>query len=399
MACLVASFRMIALMKYSSCFVAKVATVICLVAITTSHAQDAAELPQPPNGDNQRAEVSQWIGPVKVSIEYHSPRVHFKGAERTGHIWGELIPFGFFDEGFGPSKVQPWRTGANETTRITFSHDVKVEGKDLPAGTYGLFLVLDKTGPWTWIFSKSAIGWGSFQYEQKNDALRVPVTTQPAPFTEFMTYGFDERLPNAATAFLQWENKRVPMKIEVPNVNEIYAAEMRKQLQAWPGFEYRSWQQAAQFCADHKVNMDEALVWADKAIKEPFRGAVTGKEDFSTLATKAAVLSAMGRQPEANATLEKALHVPGTDVTDVHQYGMRTLRSGDKEKAMTIFKANAETHPNDKFYPYVGLARGYTALGDKASAIKNWELALRSVPEEQKINLPVYEKALEELRK
>src|SRR2546423_855754 len=94
---------------------------------SAAHGQEIAELSQPPNGDNQKGEASQWIGPVKVSITYHSPRVHFQGAERTGHIWGELIPFGFFDDGFGPSKAQPWRTGANETTTISFSHDVKVE--------------------------------------------------------------------------------------------------------------------------------------------------------------------------------------------------------------------------------------------------------------------------------
>src|SRR5947209_1153369 len=179
-------------------------------------AQETAELAQPPNGNNQKAEVSQWIGPVKITIDYHSPRVHFKGAERTGHIWGELVPFGFFDQGFGPSKSTPWRAGANETTAITLSHDVKLEGKDLKAGTYGLFLEVAKTGPWTWIFSNH-LGWGSFQYDPKNDVLRVPVNPQDAPFTEFMTYGFDERLPESAVAFLQWENKRIPFKIEVPN--------------------------------------------------------------------------------------------------------------------------------------------------------------------------------------
>ena len=185
----------------------------------TIMAQDLSELPQPPNGDNQKAEVSQWIGPVKVSICYHSPRVHFQGAERTGHIWGELIPYGFFDDGFGPSKAQPWRTGANETTTISFSHDVKVEGQDLPAGTYGLFLVLDKSGPWTWILSHNSYGWGAYQYAPKDDVLRMTVQPQDAPFTEFLTYSFDERLPSSAVAFLQWEKKRVPLKIEVPNVN------------------------------------------------------------------------------------------------------------------------------------------------------------------------------------
>lgn len=367
-------------------------------AWSTASGQELSELAQPPNGDNQKAEVSQWIGPVKVSIAYHSPRVHFQDKERTGHIWGELIPFGFFDEGFGPSKSQPWRTGANETTTISFSNDVKVEGKNVPAGTYGLFLVLDKSGPWTWILSHNSYGWGSFQYDPKDDVIRVPVQPVDAPFTEFMTFGFDERLPGSATAFCQWENKRIPMKIEVPNVNEIYVNQIRKQLQAWPGFDYRNWQQAAQFCADHKTNLDEALIWADKAINEPFRNAVQGREDFSTLRTKAAVLTAMGRDSDANAVMEKALHLPVTDVGGVHQYGMTLLRAGDKNKAMEVFKLNAQKHPEEKFVTFVGLARGYTAMGDKATAIKNWEIALKNVPEFQKSNLPVYEKALNDLK-
>jgi hypothetical protein len=372
--------------------------VVLSLLVVAAYAQEVAELAQPPNGDNQKAEVSQWIGPVKVSIVYHSPRVHFQGKERTGHIWGELIPFGLFDDGFGPSKAQPWRAGANETTRISFSHDVKVEGKDVRAGTYGLFLILDKAGPWTWILSSNFNGWGAYQYDPKADVLRAPVQPQNGPFTEFMTFGFDERLPASAVAFLQWENKRIPMKIEVPNVNELWVAEMRKQLQSWPGFNYRNWQAAAQFCADNKVNLDEALIWAEKAIKEPFRGAVQGREDFSTLQTKAAVLTAMEHEAEANATMEKALHAPGTDVGAIHQYGMRLLRAGNKEKAMDVFKLNAQQHSEDKFTSHVGLARGYTALGDNGNAIKNWEIALRNVPEDQKSNLPVYEKALKDLK-
>jgi hypothetical protein len=115
--------------------------------------QERSEISMPPNGDNEKAEVSQWIGLVKVSISYHSPHVHNPPQnDRTGHIWGELVKYGFFDDGFGPSKAAPWRAGANETTVITFSHDVKIQGKEVRAGTYGLFLELEKTGPWSWIF-------------------------------------------------------------------------------------------------------------------------------------------------------------------------------------------------------------------------------------------------------
>jgi len=110
------------------------------------------------------------------------------------------------------------------------------------------------------------------------------------------------------------------------------------------------------------------------------------------------VLTAMERDPEAETVMEKALHAPNTNVTAVHQYGQRLLRGGKKEKAMEVFKLNAQQHPEEKFTNYVGLARGYTALGDKPNAIKNWEIALKNMPESQKPNLPTYEKALKELK-
>src|ERR1043166_2854561 len=110
-----------------------------------SLAQDFAEVPIPPNGNSERAEVSQWIGLVKVTIAYHSPNLHGGGgADGTGHIWGELVNYGFFDDGFGPSTAKPWRAGANETTSITFSHDVQIDGKAVKAGKNGLFLALEK---------------------------------------------------------------------------------------------------------------------------------------------------------------------------------------------------------------------------------------------------------------
>ncbi len=360
-------------------------------------AQVQAELTTPPNGDNQRAEVSQWIGLVKVTIAYHSPRVHFQGRERTGHIWGELIPYGLYDEGFGPSRAAPWRAGANESTTLTVSHDVQVDGAPLKAGTYALFLELAKTGPWTWILSSNP-GWGAFQYDSNDVVRRVAATPQDAPFTEFLTYAFDNRLPNSATAYLQWENKRIPLRIDVPNVNELYAAQMGKDLRAWAGFNYQNWQAAAQFAAANRVDLDEALVWADKAISEPFRNAAQGRADFSTLQTKAAVLTAMGRDADADTVMDRAIQLPETDARSIHQYGARLLAAGRKDRAMRVFEANRRLHPADKFWPYVGLARGYTALGDRKAAIASWDVALKHVPPDQQANVPNIEKAVQSLK-
>src|SRR5512135_1948961 len=106
---------------------------VVALALRPASGQELSELSLPPggNGISQRSEVAQWIGPVKVSIAYGSPNVHGRGSDRAGHIWGELVPFGLFDEGFGPSTATPWRAGANESTTISFSDDVRVGGKEI----------------------------------------------------------------------------------------------------------------------------------------------------------------------------------------------------------------------------------------------------------------------------
>jgi len=376
------------------------AALVAGAAARPANAQQLSELSLPAggNGASQRARVSQWIGPVEVTIDYHSPAVHFRGADRTGHIWGELVGYGMFDEGFGPSTATPWRAGANESTTITFSDAVRIGGKELAAGRYALFLELDDKGPWTWIFSNHP-GWGSYQYDPKNDVMRVAAEPREAPFSEYLTYGFDDRGGDAATAYLQWEKKRIPLKIEVPNADELYVERMRRELEEWPGFNYQNWQTAAQFCADRKIDLEEALVWADRAIREPFRGAAIGVENFSTLQTKAAVLEAMGRESESNAVMEKALRFPGTSSFEIYQYGSRRLAAKKNQAALDVFKLNRARHPEEKFWTFLGLARGYTALGDRKNAIANLEIALANVPAAQKGSVPRMRSMLESLKK
>src|SRR5688572_21867084 len=107
-----------------------------LLLIGAGYYATSQGLTLPPNGGNQKSNVTQWIGPVSVSITYNSPDVHGpNGEDRKGHIWGELVHYGFIDQGFGTSKAAPWRAGSNESTSITFSHDVKINGKDLKAST------------------------------------------------------------------------------------------------------------------------------------------------------------------------------------------------------------------------------------------------------------------------
>src|SRR3981081_2682787 len=146
-------------------------------------------------GVSQRGTGSQRIGLTDITITYHRPA----GGGRE--IWGKTVPYG---------KV--WRAGANENTTISFSDDVSVEGKPLAAGTYGLHTIPDKD-QWTIIFSKNSTSWGSFSYDEKEDALRVNVKPHAAESVELLTYGFDDVKPDSATATLRREKLAVPFRV------------------------------------------------------------------------------------------------------------------------------------------------------------------------------------------
>ncbi len=157
-----------------------------------------------------KASVMQRIGVnTDITIDYSRPGV--KGRK----IWGGLVPYGMAP-GIKESKGKPfpWRAGANENTTIQFSKDVLVEGHKLSAGKYGLFMIPGKK-EWIIIFSKDNSAWGSFSYNQADDALRITVKPVEAPHMEWLMYGFDHLAGTSAIAYLWWDNLKVPFKIAV----------------------------------------------------------------------------------------------------------------------------------------------------------------------------------------
>lgn len=138
-----------------------------------------------------RKEMKGTIGDAEVTVNYGSPSV------KSRDIWGALVPYG-----------EVWRTGANEATTVTFSKDVVVEGKPLAAGTYGLFTIPGENS-WTIIFNKNATQWGSNDYSDKEDALRVTVTPQGTDEgSETLDFVID-----GSTLVLRWEMIAVPIKM------------------------------------------------------------------------------------------------------------------------------------------------------------------------------------------
>lgn len=324
-----------------------------------------------PDGGNKKASVSEQIGLVNVTIEYHRPAV--KG--REGKIWNTPIAhYGLADLGFGTSTAAPWRAGANENTTISFSDNVKIEGKDLSAGTYGFHIILGETDN-TLIFSKVNNSWGSFYYDPAEDALRVTVKSQPLEKSvEWLKYEFINQTDNSATIALMWEKRMIPFKIEV-DVHKIQMASFRNELRTKPGFKWESFVQAANYCLQNNIETEQALIWADQAITARF----VGQKNFQTLSTKAAVLSKLNRQAEAKALMDEA--IPMGNMIELHQYGRRLIAMKQPQDALKVFKTNYDKNPN-QFTTNVGLGRAYSAVADYKKALIYMQAALAQAPDE-----------------
>jgi hypothetical protein len=145
-----------------------------------------------------KATVKQTVGFTNITIDYGRPGV--KG--RT--IWGSLVPYNTV-----------WRAGANEATKITFTTDVKIDGKKLKAGSYGFFAI-PKEKTWTLIFNKVANQWGAFEYNDVEDALRIEVTPmQNNCWQEWLAYTINKTSDKKAVVMLEWEKIKVPFNVEV----------------------------------------------------------------------------------------------------------------------------------------------------------------------------------------
>jgi hypothetical protein len=347
---------------------------IVACAAAPAHAQN---LTLPPDGDNQRASVSQWMGPVKVTVDYHSPDVHGpQGEDRAGHIWGELVPYGLHDLGFGGCTSCPWRAGANENTVFTVSHDVEVEGQPLPAGAYGVHM-LAGADQFTIIFSRNSTSWGSFTYDPKEDALRVNVKPEAGEYHEWLTYEFTDRMPDQTTCALAWEKLRIPFTVRVPRIQDLYVAAIERDLRGEAWFTWTNWEKAARYCLTHKTHLDKGLEWAETAIHEP----VFGTANFTTLTTLAQLQLATGRRAEATKSIDQAFTLSGLTPITVHTFARQLQGQGEKEFALKVFHANAKRFPN-RWPVNLGLARAYAESGDKAKALSYAKQALKDAPDE-----------------
>src|SRR6266853_656479 len=288
---------------------------------------------------SQAAAVKQQIALTDITIKYHRPLVNGR------KIWGGLVPYG---------KV--WRAGANENTTIDFSDTVSVEGKPLAKGTYGLHMIPNPDS-WTIIFSKTNTGWGSYSYDQKEDALRVDVKPKPlAENKEALEFDFEDLKPISTTVTLKWEKLGVPFTVSINDADQTLE-NIRAQLKGRGQFTWQALDEGAQFCLTRKINLDEALRWADASIQN--------EERFDNLSTKADILKALNHPDEAKTVWNHALEM--ATAVQLYSYGRRLQSEKKGAEAMDIFQAVAKRFPQT-VYGHLAQARIKSAASDFAGA-------------------------------
>ncbi len=326
---------------------------LAAVAALPAMAQRIQGLPEQSQGQT----VTQVVGVSMVTIDYHRPQV------RGRQIWGSLVPYD-----------SVWRAGANENTTIHFSDPVKVEGQDLAAGTYGLHM-LPGEKQWQVIFSTNSTSWGSFSYDEAEDALRVTVRPQKATYQEVMQFRFDHLTSDGGIIVLHWDELEVPFEFEV-DTHGLALAKIRRDLRSLPGFSWMGWQSAANYCQQNNINHEEALEWADRALSMD--------ENFSTLRTKAGLLEQTGKTEEALELAEKSVGYGNEN--QVNALGYQFLFRGEIDKAIEIFEKNTRDHP-DSWNVWDSLGEAQAQKGLTEEAIANYSKALEMSPEGQKARI------------
>jgi hypothetical protein len=226
------------------------------------------------------ASFKQRVGLTDIEVSYSRPgvkgRTIFGGLER----WGEI-----------------WRVGANAATKITFSTPVKINGTEIPAGTYGLFAEIGQE-EWKIIFNKISEQWGAYQYDAKDDVLRVSAKPVKLPnLVETFTIDINDIRDESASLNFSWEKTRVSVKLEFD-----FVATLVPQIEAAMATpdEKSPYVPAAMFYYEHNIDLKKAAAWMDAAI--------AAKPDaFYFIYRKALILEKMGDKTGAIATAQASL--------------------------------------------------------------------------------------------
>lgn len=230
-------------------------------------------------------ELKGAVGLAEVKVVYSRP------SARGRQIAGNLIPYG-----------EVWRTGANASTKISFSEDVKLNGHPVPAGEYALYTIFTEETA-TIILSKNLSWWGAIGYDPAEDQLRFDVPVKhPSSHYETFTISFSDFTLHSANLNMKWEHTKAMFAIE-SEVDSKVMADIKAQVidgaPANPGVYF----QAASYYYETERDPEMALAWVNKAIEG------SKNEQYWVFHLKAKLLARLDRKKEAVATAKKSIEL------------------------------------------------------------------------------------------
>ncbi|HCN05649.1 MAG TPA: hypothetical protein DIS79_08510 [Bacteroidetes bacterium] len=303
--------------------------------------------------ESQRGYIRQRVGVTDVSVDYSRPKV------KDRKIFGDVVPYG-----------RIWRAGANENTVFTVTTPVTVNGTALPAGSYGLHMI-PREGMWTVIFSKQNSAWGSYFYDEKQDAARIEVRPTTGSHTELLTFDVTDVTSSQAIIEMRWSTVSVACTIAV-NLNNTVIPDLTAQLTGLAGFTASNYVAAAQYVVDNDLDVSIASAWLDRALRS--------QPSFTAYMLSADIAERKNETKQASELRDKALKIATN--AEMNAYGYSLLQQKRSSDALAIFMMNAERHASD---PNVwdSLGEAYALSGNSAEAKKHFQKALSMNPPPQ----------------
>ncbi|MAY83509.1 MAG: hypothetical protein CMP59_05175 [Flavobacteriales bacterium] len=312
-----------------------------------------------------KAKLVQQLGVTFIEINYHSP------AANGRDVWNNpyVIP-----QNGNPT---PWRAGANENTTISFDTDVKIEGQQLKAGSYG-FHIIPNGHEHTLLFAQPDNLWGSYYLNLDEDVvLQVIVKDTLAPYSERLKYEVMKQTGNSCQLALKWTNRMIPFTIEV-DLKQTTVEKLRYELNGENTYQWEAWNDAAAWCVQHNTNLEEALDWVNRSMNGGY-GGFAAHPSFVNLSTKLEILDALAREVEFNQALENIQELKYT-ASEARQMAVTLIKLKQDKEAVNLLNQAIKQYEKDwGMRLYHGIA--YYYLGKKSAATVALKQCAKICPE------------------
>ncbi len=307
---------------------------------------------------------TQRLGVTDITIRYSSPSV------RERDIWADIVPLN--------GNPVPWRAGANLNTTIEFSTNVTINGEELKAGKYGFHIIYRENGSCSLLFAHANNLWGSYYLDiDKDITLKVESQSKVEGFSEKLDYEFMNWNEDAVDIVLEWGNRQIPFTVSV-DLNKTVVESFRAELRGENTNRWQAWNDAASWCLNRNINLEEALQWVDRSINGGYGGFAANK-NLDNLTTKFFLLQRLNRKKEAENMINDLEELDYGD-WNAYDFSRGLIELGSYKLAKDFLKKATKKYP-ERWFLVLGDALASYHLGNKKEAVGLMKKNLQLIPE------------------